>query len=400
MEEGCKLNSYLQLIALIMIRRFFFFLTLLTLSVPARTQPLSPSAKASLLICAPGDEIYSYFGHAGIRIQDPACGMDTVFNYGVFDYAAPYFIWRFAMGETDYMVAAWRMSTFMMEYREDHRKVIEYELLLTPAERESLYEALVVNSKPENREYRYSHFEDNCATRVRDQIEKAVGGKIKYDTSGDKRMSFRNLIDLYLQDNSWSGLGIKLALGLPTDQISTYSQKMFLPDYLGNDLHQAMVVRDGVAAPLTGPATVILDEPAFVYSFSIFSPGVILVFSLMLLLALTLLERKTRYSGLDIAVFAAFGIAGMILWFTTFISVMPSTKWNLNLIWAWPTHLLLAILWLKPSMRPKLNWYIKLTTVIVALFLISMFFLPQTFHWLVVPLCLILLLRTGTLSKR
>ena len=366
------------------------------------TQPLSSSAKASLLICAPGDEIYSYFGHAGIRIQDPQYEKDIVFNYGVFDYTAPYFIWRFAMGETDYMVAAWRMSTFMMEYREDHRKVVEYELLLTPSERESLYEALVVNSKPENREYRYSHFEDNCATRVRDQIEKAVGGKIKYDTSGDKRMSFRNLIDLYLQDNSWSGLGIKLALGLPTDQISTYSQKMFLPDYLGNDLHQAMVIRDGVAAPLTGPATVILDEPPFIFSFSIFSPGVMVLLFFFLVLALTILEkrRNLRFNWLDLSVFAAFGMAGMVLFFTTFISVMPSTKWNLNLIWAWPTHLVVAFLWLKPSMRPKLNWYLKLTTAIVVLFLISMFFLPQTFHWLVVPLCMILLMRTGTLWKR
>lgn len=385
-----------------MIRRFLFFLTLLTLSIPSGSQPLSPSAKASLLICAPGDEIYSYFGHAGIRIQDPQYEKDIVFNYGVFDYTAPYFIWRFAMGETDYMVAAWRMSTFMMEYREDHRKVVEYELLLTPSERESLYEALVVNSKPENREYRYSHFEDNCATRVRDQIEKAVGGKIKYDTSGDKRMSFRNLIDLYLQDNSWSGLGIKLALGLPTDQISTYSQKMFLPDYLGNDLHQAMVIRDGVAAPLTGPATVILDEPPFIFSFSIFSPGVMVLLFFFLVLALTILEkrRNLRFNWLDLSVFAAFGMAGMVLFFTTFISVMPSTKWNLNLVWACPTHLVVAFLWLKSSLRPKLHWYIRLTTIILAMFLISMFFLPQTFHWLVVPLCLILLMRTGTLWKR
>lgn len=395
-------RHFSQLIQLVMIKRSILFLAILAVSFSAGSQPLSPSAKASLLICSPGDEIYSYFGHAGIRIQDPLYGKDIVFNYGVFDFGAPYFIWRFAMGETDYMVAAWRMSTFMMEYQEEHRKVIEYELLLTPSERESLYESLVVNSKPENRVYRYSHFLDNCATRVRDQIEKAVGGKIKYDTSGDKQMSFRNLIDLYLQDNSWSGLGIKLALGLPTDQISTFSQKMFLPDYLGNDLHQAVVVRDGVAAPLTGAETVVLDEPAVGHPFSVFSPGVIVLLVFLLVMVLTILEwkRNFRFKWLDVSLFAAFGIAGMVLFFTTFISVMPSTKWNLNLIWAWPAHFVLAILWLKPSLRPKLNWYLRLTTIILAMFLISMFFLPQTFHWLVVPLCLILLMRTGTLWKR
>jgi hypothetical protein len=76
---------------------------------------------------------------------------------------------------------------------------------------------------------------------------------------------------------------------------------------------------------------------------------------------------------------------------------MPSTKWNFNLVWAWPTHFLLGILWLFPSMRKNLGWYVKLTTIVTTLFLVSIFFLPQTFHWLVVPICVILIMRTWTL---
>jgi hypothetical protein len=41
-----------------------------------------------------------------------------------------------------------------------------------------------------------------------------------------------------------------------------------------------------------------------------------------------------------------------------------------------------------------------MTTIVLVLFLPAMFFLPQTFHWLVVPLCLILLMRTGTLGLK
>ena len=378
---------------------FFLFLSLL--SIQGYSQPLSPSAKISLLICAPGDEIYSYFGHAAIRVNDPLYEKDIVFNYGVFSFETPHFIWRFAKGETDYQLAVQRMSSFLREYHEDQRKVIEYELMLTPAEKESLYEALVENYKPENRIYRYSHFEDNCATRIRDQLEKAVGGKIKYDTSGDEELSFRNLIDLYLQDNSWSGLGIKLALGIPTDHLTTFSQKMFLPDYLGNDMAKAMVVREGVSSPLTRPAVVVFEAPNFRRTFSVTSPAVVVLFFFFLILALTLLEsrKKRKFIWLDTTLFIAFGIAGMILCFTTFISVMPSAKWNLNLIWAWPTHFLLGILWLFPSLRPKLFWYIQLVSITLLLFLISMYFLPQTFHWLVVPLCLMLLMRTGTAMK-
>jgi len=59
-----------------------------------------------------------------------------------------------------------------------------------------------------------------------------------------------------------------------------------------------------------------------------------------------------------------------------------------------------------PSLRSKIDWYLKLTAGITLLFLLTMIILPQTFHWLVVPLCLIILLRSGMplvsdlLSKR
>lgn len=404
--------------------RKFLLLVLLALSIGVRgyAQPLSPSARISLLICAPGDEIYSYFGHAAIRIYDPVFDRDIVFNYGLFSFDTPHFIWRFAKGETDYQLGVQRMSSFMREYHEDQRKVVSYELQLTPAERQALYDALVENYKPENRIYRYSHFADNCATRVRDQLEKAVAGKIKYDTTDDKVMSFRELIDLYLQDNSWSGLGIKLALGLPTDQHASFAQKMFLPDYLGNAMAKAVVIREeatsprntdmaswngklvgstAVTTPLTGEPVVVYDAPAFVRHFSLLSPGVIILFLFVLVIALTVLEYKSkkRFVWLDVLVLLSFGIAGLILYFTTFISVMPSTKWNLNLIWAFPVHFLVALLWIFPSLRAKLHWYMQLTSAILLLFLATFIFLPQTFHWLVVPLCVILLLRTSTLSQ-
>lgn len=374
------------------------FLAILTLYAKGFTQPLSPEARVSLLICAPGDEIYSFFGHAAIRVSDPAYEKDIVFNYGMFSFDTPHFIWRFAKGETDYQLGVQRMSSFMREYREDRRKVSEYVLNLTPGEKSALYNALVENYKPENRVYRYSHFEDNCATRIRDQLEKAAGGKIKYNTAGDETLSFRNLIDRYIPGNTWIGLGIKLALGMPTDRITTFSEKMFLPDYLGNDMARATLERDSGSVPLTLPATVIFDAPPVVHRFSFTSPGVVIPLFFLLVLSLTLLEqkRKKRFIWLDTVVFASVGLASMILCFTTFISVMPSTKWNLNLVWAFPTHLLLAIFWRFPSMRPKLRWYNQATSIVLILFLMAAWFLPQSFHWLVAPLSLILLVRTGT----
>jgi len=102
---------------------------------------------------------------------------------------------------------------------------------------------------------------------------------------------------------------------------------------------------------------------------------------------------------LDFLVFFSIGFAGILLSFLCFISVTEATEWNLNLVWALPTHFIFAFLWLFPSLRPKLDWYLKYTAGIVLLFLITMIFLPQTFHWLVVPLCLTILLRTFSSLK-
>ncbi len=381
----------------------FFLFTLTALSLQGFSQPLSPAARISLLVCAPGDEIYSYWGHAAIRVIDPMTGMDTVFHYGAFDFGSSYlkFSWRFAKGETDYEIAKQRMGSFMREFYEEKRSVREYLLDFTPQEKQFLYDALVENYKPENRIYRYDQFFDNCATRLRVQIEKTVKGQIQYDKSGDERLSFRDLNDKYVAGNSWSGLGINLALGNPTDRITTFSEKMFLPDYLGNDMSKAIVTRDGHQMPLISGSSMIIQAPLPDNSFSFTSPAVVILFFFLVTAGLTVWERKKRkrFIWLDVTIFAAFGIAALILCFTTFISVMTWTKWNLNLIWAWPTHLLVAVLWFFPSLRPKLTWYMKLTSVVLILFLISMFFLPQSFHWLVVPICLMLLIRTGTISK-
>ncbi len=62
------------------------------------------SIRISLLTCASGSEIYSLFGHTAIRYENFTQGIDAVFNYGMFNFNAPNFIFRFALGETDYQL--------------------------------------------------------------------------------------------------------------------------------------------------------------------------------------------------------------------------------------------------------------------------------------------------------
>ena len=357
---------------------------------------LSAESKISLLTCASGDDIYTYFGHSAIRINDPQNGIDYAFNYGVFSFDTPNFIWRFTKGETDYMMAGELMSSFIESYRQEQRSVYEQVLNISQTEKQSLFDALIENAKKENRVYRYRHFSDNCSTRVRDQFEKCVNHQLLYDTLQDKKLTYRNLVDQCVPGNSWNGLGIKLALGIPADKVTTYSQKMFLPVYLMNSMASATVVKDGVRVPFVLPKTTLFEAKRIPSDFSMSSPAIVVNLFFLFVALLTFIEyrRKKRMIWLDFLVFFSIGFAGILLSFLCFISVTEATEWNLNLVWALPTHFIFAFFWLIPSLRSKLEWYLKFTAGITLLFLITMIILPQTFHWLVVPLCLTILLRT------
>ena len=382
------------------------FILFCFLSPKGEAAELSQQAEISLLTCSAGTEIYSYFGHSAIRVKDPATHIDLVYNYGVFSFETPHFVWRFCKGETDYMLAAQSMRSFMQEYYEEQRDVYEQVLNFTPQECQSLNDALIENIKPENRYYRYKHFSDNCATRIRDQFEKALRGKLKYNTKNDESLTYRQLLDQCLPGNSWSGFGIKLALGIPCDRKTTFSEKMFIPAYLERDMADAVVVRDEGEVLFSKPVTILYKAtPRDLTGFGnlsglMSSPGMIVGLLFFLTLGISILEfkRMKRMIWFDFLVFISFGIAGLILGFLCFISLLEATGWNLNLLWALPTHFIFAFLLLVKPLREKLSLYLKFTTIIICLFLISMVFLPQTFHWLVVPLCLILLLRTGGIA--
>ena len=373
----------------------------LTLLPKVNATALSPEAKISLLTCAPGDEIYSYFGHTAVRINDPKLGIDFVFNYGLFSFDAPNFTWRFMKGETDYMIGGERMPSFINSYIEEQRSVYEQTLNISQSEKQSLFDALVENAKKENRVYRYRHFSDNCSTRVRDQFEKCVNHQLQYDTSQDKKMTYRQLIDQCVPVNSWNGFGIKIALGIPCDHITTFSEKMFLPDYLMRSMAGAKVVRDGASVPFVSAVTTLYQAKPADPGYDFTSPVIVVNLFFLLVAGFTYMEyrRKKRMVWLDFLIFFSLGLAGLLLTFLSFFSLLEATGSNLNLIWAFPTHLVFALLWLVPSLRPGLGWYLKLTSVSIILFMVSMPFLPQTFHWLIVPLCLVILLRSlGSLS--
>ena len=94
--------------------RFVFLYTLLYIGGMAHAFP-ADSVEVSLLTCSPGTEVYSLYGHTAIRVKSYTTGEDWVFNYGVFSFNRPNFIWRFTRGECDYQIGALPFAYFAEE---------------------------------------------------------------------------------------------------------------------------------------------------------------------------------------------------------------------------------------------------------------------------------------------
>ena len=217
-------------------------------------EKITDSIRISLLTCASGGEIYSLFGHTAIRYENFTRNIDAVFNYGMFNFNAPNFILRFALGETDYQLGATNYEHFVAEYNYLGRDVWQQTLNLTPDEKEHLFNLLQENYRPENREYRYNFFYDNCATRPRDQIEKAIDGSLQYAdnmTDNNTGVSFRDLLHKYSEGHPWSRFGMDMCMGSEADKPINRRLMMFVPFYVQEYFNTAQIIdKEGKARPL------------------------------------------------------------------------------------------------------------------------------------------------------
>jgi len=140
----------------------------------------------------------------------------------------------------------------MADYAAHNRSIWVQELNLTPAQRADLRDFLEWNALPENRNYRYDYYRDNCSTRVRDALDRVLGGRIRaaMDTvpSGT---TFRFHTARLTTNNPLMYTGLMLGLGEPVDRpISKYEEE-FLPLAFRDHVRQIRVPGpDGTEIPL------------------------------------------------------------------------------------------------------------------------------------------------------
>ena len=384
-----RFSSDLQKIR--MVFKFILACVLISYSLiptQAQTVSLSGQAKISLITCGPGEVLYEAFGHSAIRLVDRSQNLDVVFNYGMFDFNQENFYGNFAKGSMRYMLGASPTTDFIDQYRRYNRTVREQVLNLDSAEKLAIAVYLSKNLLPENREYFYDYFDNNCSTKIIELLDSALQRKVIWKFAEPQgTMTYRNMIYDYTTYQDWGRFGIDLGLGAVIDRPLKGRDLNFLPDELERSVMRASIRRGMIDFPLVS-GNEVLFESAVSYGAGsfLFSPA--FLFSVILLLSLVLWFRSSQsaigFRILRSVLFTMTGLLGLVELSIWLFTNHKSAAWNYNILWANPLFFVIGLLiWFyeKPLQGFLFGFRYYLLGILIFWFLI-----PQQLNVNLIPL--------------
>ena len=371
---------------------------IITFSVTiAAAQPMQLSERSYIEVytCAPGNQLYSQFGHTAIGVIDPRQNLHEVFNYGTFSFNTPHFYLKFCAGKLLYQLTTEAFNQFTYTYERRGRQVVAQRLNLTLAQRQHLYEMLEENSLPENCDYQYDFFFDNCATRVLDMLYRAFGDSLCYiGTDTVQLPTMRDCIHPYLDRSLWTKAGIDLVLGSITDRRASNRQQSFIPDKLHDYLAECQID----TLPLVSD-TRLLVESTIEYDKTPWFLSPLLIFSLLLIVVVVLTFRLSASALVifDRIYFSIIGLLGILITLLWFATDHGATVGNLNMLWASP----LFLVYVFTIGNAEKQWHKWLRIILIAGngIMIFGFLLPQSFNLCFYPLIAASLVRLVVTNK-
>ena len=290
--------------------RLLFAILLLAVTALAQSAP-----RIGLVTMEPGPEYWSRFGHNALLVEDAERA--TLYNYGYFDFDQPGFLTRFLQGRMLYQLVALPLERDLAGYAAEGRGVSLQWLALSPAASTELAAFLAHNARPENAEYRYDYFTDNCSTRVRDALDRALGGELSRQLRGRSHgYTYRSEARRLAASLPWMYFGIHLGLGPFTDRPLSLWEEGFIPMRLREAIAEA---RTAGGEPLVRETRELLphrlapsaaEPPAWRSGFVLVGIALALGFTWLLTPRAGTLRRRAGAVML-IALWVLFGLGGL-----------------------------------------------------------------------------------------
>ena len=360
----------------------------------------------SVLTIGPGSSLSDSFGHSAIRVQDKSKNYDLVFNYGVYDFNDPNFYSNFIKGYLNYSLGVSYYKDFKSSYISNNRSIKEQVLLLPDVLNKKIADRLILNSKPENKNYRYDYFSNNCSTIIKDIIDESL---IDYDYENDYivenkgKNTYRNLIYENINKNSWGSLGIDICLGSYIDQEIDVKKNTFLPEYLFEYLNSSYYKHPDLSNKIklvkknnfinyenkefqNLNSNNLFYSPLFIF---------IIISSFLLFLSSRYLNNKVIHLILQSThiITSAIGFLLLFLWFFT---DHFTSAYNYNLLWANPLNIILIFKSINKKWKIAL---LKLLLLSLALIVLHSITNVQVFNISLYPFFIFLAFRYLQLIK-
>ena len=320
--------------------------------------PRPSELTVTLITFGIGEAVWERFGHNALWIHDARSGTDVAYNWGLFDFEQPGFFRRFLTGDTRYWMGGEDAYAMVAAYQAGGRPVTLQTLNLTPAQAQTLTDLVQRNALEENKYYRYDYFRDNCSTRLRDAVDRAVGGALRRATDTmATSLTYRSESVRLTEGDIPVQTGIDIALGRPADAPLSTWESFFVPMRLRDALRIVRVPRDNgelvplvaderALAPVQGTARVVEARTPPDHTRRNLIAGLL---GAMIVLVLRLLMRSQRWAAwllalLGLAWSLVCGMLGVVLLLAWLATRHDFWAANENLLVLSPLSVLLVFL--------------------------------------------------------
>jgi hypothetical protein len=371
-----------------------FIFIFITLVCPLFAQAESgEDLTVKIAVMGPGTELYFWWGHIGLVIENNRTGQGRFYDYGLFSFDNENFFVNFALGRLLYSCGASSPWANVNTYINTNRDVTFYTLDIPPEKREEVRNFANTNILPANRDYYYHHFKDNCATRIRDILDIATGGQFRERYgAAPGRYTNRQHVRRHTWFSPFFDWMLSFLMGQDIDRPMTVWQEMFLPAEVGSRAAEFYYTdTEGVSRRLVSGVEVVnraigrpevLDVPRRQWPREL-AFGI----AVMALLGLFFFLRTKGPVGQVLAGLSQsliglfFGLSGLLLFFMSFFTNHDYTFHNVNLLFTNP--LLLAAVPLgiryaaapaksareRPEIMLRVLWFLVLLGLVVSMLL-------------------------------
>lgn len=313
----------------------------------AEVQPDSSNfVKASVVVSTPTDIIYSSMGHCALRMECPTEGLDFCFSLEM--DAGPGDYMKFFNGEADAAVRAIPTADYLEAYRKEGRGIMQYELNLTPHEKQLLWKNLDEEMmKPPHLKFNYLN--TNCVMMVIVMVQNALineqvdYGQLPWYATTNNGDCVRHLT----RSTPWYQFLYITLFGSNCDDYFPLEYRMSpasLVEVFGN---AQIVGSDDNRRPLLKAPANQLAPQTHVVKASPVTPRIFFATILLLVIVITIGEWRWQWKRAalvtDTVLFGVQFIVGCLLAYTSTVSHLFVTRWNWYLIPFNPLPLILHL---------------------------------------------------------